>query len=267
MHHYRQALLRMRQGDSDREIAAARVMGRRTAAKVIVANHQQHHWLDPAQALPEDGAIAAALGAPKRAGTTVSALEMHRPRVQAWFEQGVTGVAMCAALKREHGWSGSYSAVRRILRGTGASMRRENGAKGPGTESQLPSRLPLPAPQQNCISSRPFIARSDPISCGGSQRVGAWVTNCGAASLTLSIFGSDADNTSGPSPAPGHKNQVLKNSLIRGCTIKPTRVATSSTDDEPRPTLLVQPRPDGSALQRADPADLAHEATCFDSRR
>ena len=29
MHHYRQALLRMRQGDSDREIATARVMGRR----------------------------------------------------------------------------------------------------------------------------------------------------------------------------------------------------------------------------------------------
>ena len=27
-HHYRQALLRMRQGDSDRDIAAARVMGR-----------------------------------------------------------------------------------------------------------------------------------------------------------------------------------------------------------------------------------------------
>ena len=29
MHHYRQALLRMRQGDSDRDIAAARVMGLR----------------------------------------------------------------------------------------------------------------------------------------------------------------------------------------------------------------------------------------------
>jgi hypothetical protein len=31
MHHYRQALLRMRQGESDREIAAARLMGRRKA--------------------------------------------------------------------------------------------------------------------------------------------------------------------------------------------------------------------------------------------
>lgn len=33
MHHYRQALLRMRQGDSDRDLAAARVMGRPKAAQ------------------------------------------------------------------------------------------------------------------------------------------------------------------------------------------------------------------------------------------
>ena len=32
MFHFRQALLRMRQGDSDREIAASKVMGRRKAA-------------------------------------------------------------------------------------------------------------------------------------------------------------------------------------------------------------------------------------------
>lgn len=32
MHHYRQALMRMRQGDSDRDIAKSGLMGRRTAA-------------------------------------------------------------------------------------------------------------------------------------------------------------------------------------------------------------------------------------------
>ncbi len=114
MHHYRQALLRMRQGDSDREIATARVMGRRSAARLRELA-MQSNWLDPTVGLPEDGAIASALGAPKRASTTVSGLELHRSRIQAWFEQGVSGVAMCAALKREHGWNGSYSAVRRIL--------------------------------------------------------------------------------------------------------------------------------------------------------
>ena len=34
MHHYRQALLRMRQGDSDRDIARSGLMGRRTAASL-----------------------------------------------------------------------------------------------------------------------------------------------------------------------------------------------------------------------------------------
>ena len=34
MFQYRQALVRMRQGDSDRQIAAARIMGRRTAARL-----------------------------------------------------------------------------------------------------------------------------------------------------------------------------------------------------------------------------------------
>jgi hypothetical protein len=114
MHHYRQALVRMRQGDSDRDIAAARVMGRRMAARLRELAHQ-HGWLDAANALPEDQAITAALGQPKRARSTVSTLEAHRERIQAWVEQGVGGVAMWAALKREHGYSGSYSAVRRML--------------------------------------------------------------------------------------------------------------------------------------------------------
>lgn len=114
MHHYRQALVRMRQGDSDRDIAAARVMGRRMAARLRELAHQ-HGWLDAANALPEDQAITAALGQPKRARSTVSTLVAHRERIQAWVEQGVGGVAMWAALKREHGYSGSYSAVRRML--------------------------------------------------------------------------------------------------------------------------------------------------------
>lgn len=65
MHHYRQALLRMRQGDSDRDIATARVMGRPKAAQWRrIAS--QCGWLDPAHLLPDDEAIAAALAARAR---------------------------------------------------------------------------------------------------------------------------------------------------------------------------------------------------------
>ena len=114
MFQYRQALVRMRQGDSDRQIAAARIMGRRTAARLRELG-TQHKWLDATVAMPDDEAIAAALAQPKRASTTVSSLETQRQKIQGWAEQGVSGVAIFAALQREQGWSGSYSAVRRIL--------------------------------------------------------------------------------------------------------------------------------------------------------
>ncbi len=53
MFQYRQALVRMRQGDSDRQIAAARIMGRRTAARLRELG-TEHHWLDVAGPMPAD---------------------------------------------------------------------------------------------------------------------------------------------------------------------------------------------------------------------
>lgn len=114
MHHYRQALLRMRQGDSDRDIAAARVMGRPKAAQWRRLAAEQG-WLDTAQPLPDDQAIAAVLESPRRASSTVSTLEAHRACVAAWIEQGVSGTAIHAALRRQFGWRGSYSSVRRLV--------------------------------------------------------------------------------------------------------------------------------------------------------
>ncbi len=120
MFHYRQALVRMRQGDSDRQIATARIMGRRLAARLreLAA---EHNWLDPAAAMPENEPIDMALVQPKRARTTIPSLEAQRQKIQGWAEQGVSGVAIFAALQRVQGWSGSYSAVRRIL----ADIRRD----------------------------------------------------------------------------------------------------------------------------------------------
>ncbi|NMG04735.1 IS21 family transposase [Azoarcus taiwanensis] len=114
MHHYRQALMRMRQGDSDRDIAKSGLMGRRTAA-TLRALAGRRGWLETAAALPDDATIAGALAAPKRASTTISRLEPLREQIAAWHVQGVTGVVILAALKREHGYTGSYSAVRRML--------------------------------------------------------------------------------------------------------------------------------------------------------
>lgn len=120
MHHYRQVLMRMRQGDSDRDIAKSGLMGR-AAAGAFRAMARAQGWLEPALSLPEDAAIAAALAAPKRAASTVSTLEPLRPQISAWFNQGVSGVVIHTALKREHGLACSYSAVRRLL----ATLKRD----------------------------------------------------------------------------------------------------------------------------------------------
>ena len=121
MFQYRQVLVRMRQGDSDRDIKRARLMGRPKAAE-LRALAAARGWLDAAAPLPEDAEIAAALGAHRRAASTISGLEPYRAIVQCWFAQGVSGVAIHGVLKREHGYAGSYSAVRRMLAAVRAAL-------------------------------------------------------------------------------------------------------------------------------------------------
>lgn len=121
MFQYRQVLVRMRQGDSDRDIKRARLMGRPKAAE-LRALATERGWLDAAALLPEDAEIAAALGAHRRAASTISGLEPHRAIIERWFAQGVSGVAIHAALRRERGFAGSYSAVRRMLAALRAAL-------------------------------------------------------------------------------------------------------------------------------------------------
>jgi len=114
MFQYRQVLARLRRGDSDREIARGKYMGRRQLAALRVVAAREG-WLDPATALPEDAAIAAAFGAPRRAASTISTLETHRALIADWVGQGVSGVAIHGALKRNHDYTGSYSSVYRMV--------------------------------------------------------------------------------------------------------------------------------------------------------
>jgi hypothetical protein len=105
MFQYRAVLVRLRQGDSDRDIARARLMGRPKVA-ALRALATQHGWLAPDTPLPEDGEIAAVIGQARRARSTVSTVEPFRDLVARWAEQGVGGVAIHAALCREHHYTG-----------------------------------------------------------------------------------------------------------------------------------------------------------------
>ena len=118
MFQYRQVLLRLRQGDSERDIARARLMGRRKAA-AWRAVAETRGWLDATAALPSDAEIAAALGTARPSPATISTLVPYRAAIGRWVADGVSGVVIHAALQREHGYTGSYSSVYRFLRSLG----------------------------------------------------------------------------------------------------------------------------------------------------
>jgi len=100
MHHNRQALLRMRQGDSDRDIARSGLIGRRTTASLRPLASARDWFATDLAAPDDDATIAEGLVPAKRATTTVSSLVAHRERIPAWPSQGVSGVVIHTVLKR-----------------------------------------------------------------------------------------------------------------------------------------------------------------------
>ena len=115
MYEYRQVLTRMRLGDTDRAISRAGLMGRRKVA-VLRQVAEQAGWLDPAAVLPEDTELARVLSTGRAVkSSSVSLVEPFRDRVTDWWDQGIQGTTIYAALVRQHGFRGSYSSVRRFL--------------------------------------------------------------------------------------------------------------------------------------------------------
>jgi hypothetical protein len=104
MFQYRQVLVRLRAGDTVREIARSGLMGRDKLGELRTVAVAQG-WLDAGTDVPDDQAIIAALGPGQRASSTVSSVEPHRAAVKAWRRAGVQGRAIHAALKREHAYT------------------------------------------------------------------------------------------------------------------------------------------------------------------
>lgn len=71
----------------------------------------------PSVALPTDPELAAVLRPPASARPGVrSSLEPYRALIEQWCIDGIDGTTIHAALQRRHGYSGSYSSVRRFIR-------------------------------------------------------------------------------------------------------------------------------------------------------
>jgi transposase len=118
----RQILVRMRQGDTDRNIARAGLMGRKKLG-LLRRQAAQWNWLDSQQPLPGDAELAAALQRRPEGQPTqcISSLKEHEQRIAEWVAQGIQGTTIHAALVRQYGFRGSYSAVKRLIRRIRAS--------------------------------------------------------------------------------------------------------------------------------------------------
>ncbi|WP_304502704.1 DDE-type integrase/transposase/recombinase [Caballeronia sp. EK] len=98
-------------------------------------------WLDPTQPLPDDATIAGVFGrSPHLPHTCVSTAKPFREQIRDWAAAGVQGTTIHAALQRNHDHTGSYDAVKRMLRRLGAERK-------PGTTTTILEFPPSDAAQ------------------------------------------------------------------------------------------------------------------------
>ena len=114
MHILRDLLHRLRAGESQRQVARDLGLSRETVAKYrhLAA---AHGFLSTDQALPDEGMLQALFQANAQPPQTPSSVEPYREVVEALLEQGVEMVAIHARLSQDHGYTGSYSSLRRFV--------------------------------------------------------------------------------------------------------------------------------------------------------
>ena len=118
MHNYRQILVRMRQGDSDRRLAKSGLIGRRKAAALRQLANEQG-WLDRTQPLPDNEQLATVLQPStvdqQRLLRSNSSVEPYREQVTQWWESGIQATTIHQTLVRQYSFPGSYFAVLRFV--------------------------------------------------------------------------------------------------------------------------------------------------------
>ncbi|MHB1934947.1 MAG: IS21/IS408/IS1162 family transposase [Leptospirillum sp.] len=115
MFEIRNVLVRMRLGDSDRDLSRSGLIGRRKAAE-IRSLAQEQGWLDPSKPLPDDTTWSPVLTGTPRQPPVLSSVTPWAEQIRLWVDQDIPGTTIYQALARNHGYTGSYSSVRRFIR-------------------------------------------------------------------------------------------------------------------------------------------------------
>lgn len=114
MNYVRDLIHRLRAEESERRIAQDLRVSRTTVRRYRQLA-EEHGFLQPGSTLPDDSALAAALGPAPRPPTTPSTLEPYAEVVSRLLEQGVEMMAIWQRLRQDYGYQGSYSSVRRFV--------------------------------------------------------------------------------------------------------------------------------------------------------
>ena len=114
MNYLRDLIHRLRIGESERRIARDLRISRITVRRYRELAERQG-LLKPGSPMPENSAISAALGEPSQLPRTASTVEPYAEVVQQLLDQQVEMVAIFQRLRDDHGFSGSYSSVRRYV--------------------------------------------------------------------------------------------------------------------------------------------------------
>ena len=113
VHLLRDLIYRLRSGASQRAIARDLGLARMTVQK-YAALAEAAGYLTPDRPVPEAAELTRRLGpapVPPRVGSTV---EPHRAVVTEWLAAGVEAMTIFDRLRDHHGYTGSYSSVRRF---------------------------------------------------------------------------------------------------------------------------------------------------------
>ncbi|MDQ2997094.1 MAG: IS21 family transposase [Chloroflexota bacterium] len=129
---------RLRKGQSQRTVAAALGYHRATVRRYYEVS-QQRGFLDPETPFPDTAELLAAMGEPGPPPRPISTVEPYAGLVEAWLTTGVEVRAIHRLLTEQHGYYGSYSAVRRFASAfrptvVEACVRVET---APGEEAQI----------------------------------------------------------------------------------------------------------------------------------
>jgi len=114
MNYLRDLIHRLRAGESERRIAGDLGISRMTVRRYHELAERQG-FLVPTTSMPDDETIRACLGDVPRPLRVASSVEPYAEIVQQLLEQRVEMVAIFQRLRDDHGFTGSYSSVRRYV--------------------------------------------------------------------------------------------------------------------------------------------------------